>query len=86
MPRQKIPVASVPHSWSIEDWPRDVFPGSATDGRYIVNSHRGELMAAGALTRIGRKLVVIGGPYVGWMQGQSHRVDGFRIAPNIHRT
>jgi hypothetical protein len=86
MPRPKIPVAPVPHSWSIEDWPRDVYPGSPSQGRYVVNCHRAELVAVGALTRIGRELVVLGPGYARWMVEQAHRVAGFRIAPNLPRT
>jgi hypothetical protein len=71
-----------PHSWAVTDWPAEVFPHSAAKGRYIVRSHRDKLVRAGALTRIGRELVVLGGPFSKWLESQSGRVDGFSIAPN----
>ena len=37
------PVPTVPHSWRLDDWPRDVFPGAASKGRYVVRAHRTEL-------------------------------------------
>lgn len=72
----------VPHSWAIEDWPAGVYPGRVSRGRYIIRSHRDELVAAGALTRIGRELVVMGAAYEQWMQRQSGRVAGFDLAVN----
>jgi hypothetical protein len=75
-------LSPVPHSWPIEDWPPNVYPCRASRGRYIVRAHRNELVAAGALTRIGRDLVVLGAGYSAWLAKQSSKVDGFEIAPN----
>jgi len=72
----------LPHSWAIEAWPQHVYPGSPGKGRYLVRCNRTSLTAAGALTRIGRDLVIIGGPYSAWLASQSSRVDSFTIAPN----
>jgi hypothetical protein len=47
--------------------------------------HRDELRDAGALTRIGRDLVILGAGYSAWLQKQVNRVDGFEIAPNRTR-
>ena len=75
----------IPHSWACEDWPSSVYPGKPSRGRYIVRAHRDELVAAGALTRIGRDLVVIGSGYSAWLAKQGGRVRGFEIAPNAMR-
>jgi len=71
-----------PHSWGIETWPQHVYPHSSGKGRYIVRCNRDALVAAGALTRIGRDLVVLGAPFSKWLESQRGRVDGFSIAPN----
>jgi hypothetical protein len=71
-----------PHSWSIENWPPGVYPHTPGKGRYIVRCNRTALTHAGALTRIGRDLVILGDPFSRWLESQSSRVDGFSIAPN----
>jgi hypothetical protein len=81
----RIPVPSVPHSWKLDDWPREIYPGAASKGRYVVRAHRTELIARGALVRIGRDLVVMGGPYASWMAQQGERVKEYQIAPNVRR-
>ena len=75
----------IPHSWSVDDWPVGVYPGKASRGRYVIRSHRDELVAADALTRIGRDLVVLGAGYSAWLAKQGGRVAGFEIAPNFER-
>ena len=68
----------VPHSWSITDWPSTVFPNSADRAKYLVRVNRRALIAEGALSRAGRALVVFGGPFARWLQGQQHRVPEYR--------
>ncbi len=76
----------LPHSWLIEDWPREVVPGNADRGRYLVRMHRRELEAAGALSRVGRQLVVLGEPYSRWLQSRARHVAEFQpISPNRTR-
>lgn len=82
MPAPKVSALPVPHSWTPPDWPLHVYPGTERKGRYIIQQHREELVRLGALTRVGRDLVVIGRPYAAWVQTQGHRVVGFEIAPN----
>jgi hypothetical protein len=55
-------------SWAIKDWPSDIFPGSPTRGRTLVRCHRNDLVAAGALARVGRTLVVLGPQFERWLQ------------------
>jgi hypothetical protein len=81
MPKQ-LAAEKIPHSWAVDDWPPFVFPNRASRGRYIIRMHKTELVAIGALKRIGRGLVVIGSEYATWLQKQGARVDGFEIAPN----
>lgn len=81
--RKKVELAEIaPHSWCIEDWPPGVYPGSVSRGRYIVRAHRDELMAAGALARVGRELVVMGGRYAAWLERRAAKVPGYEVAAN----
>jgi hypothetical protein len=83
MPRQRLqPAQPAPHSWAIESWPGHVFPHSPGKGRYLIRCNRTALVAAGALVRVGRDLVILGAPFSKWLQSQVGRVDGFQIAPN----
>jgi len=82
MPKSKSSALPVPHSWALESWPPHVYPHSPGKGRYTVRANRSALMAAGALTRVGRDLVVIGAPYAAWLQSQANRVSDYHIAPN----
>lgn len=75
-------ISAVPHSWAVTEWPQDIYPHTTAKARYIVRSHRDELVAAGALTRIGRDLVVFGAGYNAWLRKQAGKVAGFDIAPN----
>jgi len=72
----------VPHSWAVDEWPTTVYPHRPNRGKYIVRAFRTQLIAAGALTRIGRDLVVLGTGYSSWLSKQSDKVEGFEIAPN----
>jgi hypothetical protein len=74
-----------PHSWDLEHWPTTVYPHTPGKGRYLVRSHRTSLVAAGALTRVGRDLVVIGAPFSKWLDSQAKRVAAYEIAPNAKR-
>ena len=79
-PPQVLP--ALPHSWSIESWPVSVFPSDVSRARYLVRMHRAELLAVGALCRIGRQIVVIGPNYAGWLARQSDRVRDFPLPCN----
>jgi hypothetical protein len=83
-PRRHTPaVAPAPHSWCIESWPAEVWPHVAGKARYVIRAHRDALVQAGALVRLGRELVILGGPYSKYLESQASRVDGFAtIAPN----
>jgi hypothetical protein len=81
----KTNVSAIPHSWCQDDWPPGVYPGRPSRAKYVLRAHRDELVAVGALTRIGRNLVVLGAPYVGWLAKNSNRVLDFEIAPNRER-
>lgn len=78
-------ISPVPHSWPINLWPADVYPNDASKGRYIIRMHRAELIAAGALSRIGRDIVIFGAGYSKWLAQQAGKVQGFEVAANRSR-
>jgi hypothetical protein len=72
----------VPHSWRLVDWPKDIYPGSYVRGRRICRAYRSELVSEGALTRIGRELVVMGAGWSRWMAKQAGKVLEFDVGAN----
>jgi hypothetical protein len=64
-------------SWSIEKWPPDVFPNTVERARYIVRAYKDSLLAAGALARVGRELIVFGARYQRWMEKHAANVPDY---------
>jgi hypothetical protein len=73
---------SLPHSWRVADWPATVYPNRSSSARHLVRCHRDELLASGALTRVGRELVILGEGYAAFLARKIQRVEEFKIAPN----
>jgi hypothetical protein len=48
----------------------------------MVRAHKDELLAAGALTRVGREIIVLGARYTRWLEAQATKVPGFEVAAN----
>lgn len=85
MSRSQTQAAAVPHSWDLEGWPATVFPGTTSRAKYIVRTHKDELIREGALARVGRELVVFGARYTRWLEKRASEVPGFVPAPNRPR-
>lgn len=51
----------------------------------MLRAYREELILAGALTRVGREIVVFGEPYSRWMQKRSIEVPGFAKGSAVHK-
>ena len=73
----QVTAATAPHSWDLEHWPPTVWPHNESRARYLLRAFRTELLNAGALTRKGRELVVLGAAYVRWLQAGTKDVPGF---------
>jgi hypothetical protein len=71
------PTVHIPHSWTIATWPSDVFPSDSGKAKYLIREHRDELHRAGVLSRVGRELIIFGGPYARWLQKASRRVPDY---------
>ena len=77
------PRAGLPHSWSIESWPSDVYPHGPKSARYLVRVNRDALIAAGALTRVGREIVILGAGYAKWLMQGDATTDGVKGPSNL---
>jgi hypothetical protein len=62
-----------------------VFPGDASRARYVLRHHRRDLVASGAIVRIGRQLVFMGAAYNAWLARHANRVEGYTLPMNGQR-
>lgn len=67
-----------PRSWELSTWPAEIWPHNAKRGQWIGRAYRKELLAAGAMTRIGMKLVFIGAKYESWLEHRANHVVEFQ--------
>ena len=80
-----VKTIAVPHDWTVNNWPRDIYPYDGAKARHILRVHQTALIEAGALTRIGRQIVVQGAGYSRWMAQNAGNVVEFaetKMAPN----
>ena len=80
--RAKPAGSTLPHDWTYETWPPDVYPYNKARARHMVKANRDKLLAAHALTRIGREIVVLGAGYARWLASNAKRVTEYEIAAN----
>ena len=73
---RKPPAATpVPHSWTISTWPETVAPGNESRARYLFRMHKRELIACGALTRVGRQIIFLGHGYARFLESRVGEVE-----------
>lgn len=84
MSRQSRSMAAepAPHSWDLEHWPTVVYPHTSGRARYLIRSQKTSLIEAGALSRVGRELIVLGAAYTKWLERQAVNVQSFECAAN----
>ena len=91
-PRRKLEGADggtaqlAPHSWDLEHWPAYVWPHTRSRARYLIRMCKRQLIAAGALCRVGRQFVLLGAAYSRWLQTHGSHAARYDIAPNARRT
>jgi hypothetical protein len=73
---------AIPHDWCFSNWPIDIYPYDGNRGRHVVTENQAALLKAGALSRIGRSIIIFGGPYVRWLQSNADRVVDFDVPAN----
>jgi hypothetical protein len=67
----------LPHSWDIQSWPAAVWPCSGDRARWVLRAYRAELVEAGALSRTGKLLIVLGKGYARWLDSRIAQVGEF---------
>jgi len=80
--RTRTDAVQAPHSWSFATWPATVFPHSETKARNLVKRYLVELLRAGAVSRVGHKLVFRGAGYDRWLQSHQADVGGYTCNAN----
>jgi hypothetical protein len=85
---KRSPTVSIaPRSWELSTWPAEIWPHNPKRGQWIGRAYRKELLQAGAMTRIGMKLVFIGAKYESWLERRaSHVVDFQSNNPALGKT
>lgn len=73
----KSNAASAPHSWDLDHWPSAVWPGNRERASWVLRAYRNELLYHRALTRIGKRLVVLGAGYEKFLAARMKNVEGF---------
>lgn len=76
---------AAPHSWDLEHWPGAVYPHTSGRARYLIRTHRSDLLLSGALVRVGRELVILGDRYTAWLRARVKNVSAFDCAANSAR-
>jgi len=66
-----------PRSWDFDTWPETVWPNDPERARWVVRSNRRDLIAEGAITRIGKRVVILGRGYSNWLSRGADRVNQF---------
>ncbi len=67
-----------PRSWELRTWPAEIWPHSPSRAQWISRAYRKELLAAGAMTRVGMMLVFIGAKYETWLEHRAKHVVEFQ--------
>lgn len=75
MPRKKklathngAAASDTPHSWDLGTWPPSVWPGSGGRAHWIIRTHTDELTELGAVSRVGKTLVILGRPWARFIE------------------
>jgi hypothetical protein len=75
------------HSWELDTWPPDVWPHTTKRAKWISKAYRKELIAAKAITRVGKTIVFVGAAYTRWLERRSqHVVEFVSNNPALKRT
>lgn len=73
--------ANLPHSWELDSWETvapDVWPHTTARAKWIARAYRKQLVAAGALSRVGRCIVILGAGYARWLENRAAEVTEYK--------
>lgn len=65
------------NSWDFDNWPQSVWPNDPDRAKWVVRANRRELMAENALSRVGKRLVILERGYTRWLARRADRVAEF---------
>ena len=65
-------------SWDLKSWPAAIWPNDGKRARWVLRTHRPELIECGALTRVGKQVVVLSGGYLRFLRRHVGDVIEFR--------
>lgn len=75
-------ITPLPHDWTIDTWPAGLFPYNGASARHLIYVNQPQLLAAGALVRIGHKIVILAAGYLKWLASNASRVPEYDLACN----
>jgi hypothetical protein len=85
--RKGEPIGVEPHSWDFDSWPGSVWPNDPIRAKWVVRSNRRELVAEGALTRVGKRVVILGKGYSRFLARRADRLGQFESnLPHLRRS
>jgi len=67
----------LPHSWEITSWPPSVWPNDTGRARWLVRAYRDQLLRHKALTRVGKRIVILGDGWSRFLAACASDVRGF---------
>lgn len=76
-------IEKVPHDWTIKTWPPGVFPYDGKKAKRWIRTNQKALVKAGAITRIGRDIVIIAAGWFRWYAANAKRVADYEVLPNL---
>jgi len=79
-PKRKTaaPSDAIPHSFDLKHFDSRLFPNDPKRARWIARIYRNELVAAGAIARVGKSLVIITPKYLRWLERKTVEVGDFQ--------
>jgi hypothetical protein len=77
MAKQSHIAQPMPNSWLLKEWPQGVAPGSTKKARYILRRYKKELIANGAVARIGRDVTFLGQGYAAFLATLIPKFESF---------
>jgi len=73
-------------SWDAKSWPTGVWPNCTKRARWILRTHRPELIECGAVSRIGKTLIILAPGYSRFLRRHVGDVPDFQSnLPNARR-
>ena len=78
----KANTQAAPHSWDVLDWPESVWPSDSKRARWIVRAYRDQLLYHRALTRVGKRLVILGDGWGRFLAARTKDVRHFESNNN----